>query len=125
MMHARSSRRRSSDRDFEEENGESLSLLEIFLSTLTDRIARSALLRVRRGAEDAVTWTVRQLVLGWVTAAILMAGIALLLFAGVKGLEALQCPPWLAYLSAGTLAVLIAGTLWRVVLTPGDEEDGD
>ena len=72
-----------------------------------------------------MTWTVRRMVLGGLTVAMLMAGIALLLFAGVKGLEAVQCPPWLAYLSAGALAVLLGGILWRVALTPGEDEDVD
>lgn len=124
MLHSRSRRRRASSREeFEPENGHVPTLLEIFLSYLTERVARSAIFRVRQGAREVVTWTLRQAMAGGVTAAVLTLGIALLLVAGIKGLEAAHCPSWVAYLSAGAVAIAGSLALMRSVLDPPENDD--
>src|SRR6185295_141560 len=124
MMHSRSRRRRASEREeFEPENGHVPSLLEIFLSYLTERVARSAVLRFRHGAREVVTWTLRQAMAGGVTAAVLALGIALLLLAGINGLEAAHCPSWVAYLAAGSIAVAGSLALMKSVLDPPEDDD--
>jgi hypothetical protein len=119
MMRSRSSRRTPS----EPENGDGPTVLEALLNGFTDAIARSALVRIRSETRRLVTWTLRQALLSWTSAAILAVGIVLLLLAGVKGLEAAGCPSWVAYLSAGAAAVLAALGLMRNVLAPRDEDD--
>lgn len=124
-MHSRSRRRRASARDYEPENGHVPSLLEIFLNYLTERVARSAISRFRHGAQEVVTWTLRQAMAGGVTAAVLSLGIAFLLLAGIKGLEAAHCPSWVAYLSGGAVAVAGSLLLMRSVLNPPEEDDDE
>jgi hypothetical protein len=117
MMNSRTQHRRGSTRHAVNGNGASPSILEIITNYLTDRLARSAMRRVKRGVHEVVRWTVLQLILGWIGAAIMTGGILLLLGSGVKGLEALRCPIWLAYLLIGVFAILVAlwtmrGILW-------------
>jgi len=123
MSYRRSSRRRSESDLDDFENGEAPSLLERFLDFLTERVARSAVVRFRRGAREAVTWTLHQILVGVVTAAVLTIGIVLLLIAGVKGLEAANCPTWVAYLSAGVLALVVGIWAQHSVLAADDEDD--
>jgi hypothetical protein len=125
MMHSRSRRRRASGHEEEARNGSAPSLIEIFLNYLTERIARSAILRFRHGAQEVVTWTLQQALAGAVTAVVLSLGIALVLVAGVKGLEAAHCPSWAAYLSAGVAAVGAALLLLRGVLARPAEDDDE
>ena len=124
MMNPRTRRRRESARNVED-NGASPSVLEILANYLSDRIARSAMLRVKHGIHEIVRWTVLRLIMGWIGAATLTGGILLLLGAGVKGLEALHCPLWLAYLSTGALAILVALAAMRGILLPKEEKEDD
>ena len=121
----RRSSRRVSDREDPPENGDDRPILETLIDGLTDLVARSAMIRIRTGARRLVTWTLRQALLGWISAAILTVGMVLLLIAGVKGLETAGCPPWVAYLSAGAAAVIAALGLMKGVLAPVEEEDDD
>jgi len=122
MMRSRSSRR-SHGREEAPENGEAPTILEALFDSFTDLVARSALIRLRSGTRRLVNWTLRQALLGWVTAAVLTVGMVLLLIAGVKGLETAGCPSWVAYLSAGAAAVIAALGMMRSVLAPPDEDD--
>ena len=124
-MNTRTQHRRGSTRHAENGNGASPSILEIIANYVTNRLARSAMRRVKRGVHEVVHWTVLQLIVGSIGAAIMIGGILLLLGSGVKGLEALHCPPWLAYLSTGVVAILIS--LWgmRGILWPKAENTGD
>jgi len=121
-MHRRSSRRATEEEDFAE-NGDSPSFLQVLLDTLTDLIARSALVRLRQGTRRLVKWSLRQALLAWVTAAVLTVGLVLLLIAGVKGLQAAGCPSWVAYLSSGAAAVIAALGMMRGVLAPDPEDE--
>jgi len=125
MMNSRTQGRRRSARQAGSDNGASPSILEIVANYLTDRLARSAMRRVNRGIHEAVRWTVLQLILGWIGAAILTGGILLLLGSGVRGLEALHCPSWLAYLSTGVFALLAALLALRGILWPRETEEDD
>ena len=125
MRNSQAYRRRASARDAMNGNGAAPSVLEMLVSTLTEGAARSALRHVNRGVHEAVRWTVLRLILGWVGAAILTGGILLLLGAGVKGLEALHCPLWLACLSTGVFAILVALVAMKGILWPREEEEGD
>jgi hypothetical protein len=124
MINTRTHGRRASTRLGKNENGAAPSVFEILASHLPDWIARSAVLRAKRGARDVVRWTVLRLVLGWIGAAVATGGIFLLLGAGVKGLEALHCPPWLAWLLPGVFALLVALGAMKSILWPR-EEAGD
>jgi hypothetical protein len=124
MMRSRSSRR-ASGHDDDAGNGDAPTILETLLDSVTDLVARSAMIRLRNGTRRLVTWSLRQAMLGWTTAAILTVGLVLLLVAGVKGLEAAGCPSWVAYLSAGAAAVIAALGLMRGLLVPRDDEDDD
>jgi hypothetical protein len=125
MINTGTHHRRASTRPGKNENGASPSVLEILSSHLPDWIARSAIRRAKRGARDVVRWTVLRLVLGWIGAAVATGGILLLLGAGVKGLEALHCPLWLAWLLTGVFAILVALAAMKGILWPRDEEAGD
>ncbi|HLF93540.1 MAG TPA: hypothetical protein VJB14_08760 [Planctomycetota bacterium] len=125
MRTSQTYRRRASARDAVNGNGAAPSVLEMLVRHLTEGVARSALRRVDRGVHEAVRWTVLRLILGWIGAAILTGAILLLLGAGVKGLEALHCPLWLAYLSTGVLAILIALVALKGILWPREEEEAD
>jgi len=122
MMNARTQRRRVSARHAGNGHGASPSILEILVNYLTDRLARSAMRRVKRGAQEVVRWTVLRLILGWIGATIMAAGILLLLGAGVNGLEALHCPVWLACLSTSAFAILVALGALRRILWPKEED---
>jgi hypothetical protein len=121
-MHRRASRRATEEEDFPE-NGDTPSILQGFIDILTDLVARSAILRLRRGTRRLVKWSLRQALLAWVTAAVLTVGMVLLLIAGVKGLQAAGCPSWVAYLSSGAAAVLAALGMMRGVLARDPEDD--
>ena len=125
MMDYRAHRRHASTRDAEDNNGASPSILESLVRYLTDRVARSAMRRVKHGVHEVVRWTVLRLVMGWIGAAVMTGGILLLLGAGVKGLESLHCPLWLAYLSIGVLAILVALVAMKGILWPKEEEEYD
>ena len=125
MINTGTHHRRASTRPGINGNGDSPSVLENLVTFLTDGIARSAIRRAKRGARDVVRWTVVRLVLGWIGAAVATGGILLLLGAGVKGLEALRCPLWLAYLLTGVSAILVALAAMKGILWPRDEEAGD
>ena len=122
MMNSRTYRRRAAARHAEHRNGAHLSLLETIASYFTERVADSAMQRVEDGAREIVRKSVLQLAMGWIGAAIMTGGLVLLLGAGVKGLEALSCPLWLAYLSTGILAVLVALVTMRGIFWPKEEE---
>jgi hypothetical protein len=124
MINSSTHRRRASARPGKGENGASPSVLEILLNHLTDGMARAAVRRAKRGARDVVRWTVLRLVLGWIGAAIATGGVLLVLGAGVKGLEALHCPLWLAWLLPGVFAILVALAAMKTILWPR-EEAGD
>lgn len=124
-MNTRTQHRRGSTRHAENGNGASPSILEIIANYLTDRLARSAMRRVKRGVHEVVRWTVLQLILGWIGAAVATGGIFLLLGAGVRGLEALHWPLWLAYLSTGVFALLVALLAMRGILWPQELEQDD
>ena len=120
MTSPRMHRRRSS-RDLDDDE-EAPTLLEVFINSFTDRLARSAVERVRRGVQDIVQWTTRRLIACWIGTAVLIAGILLVLFAGVKGLEALNWPLWVACLSMGMLALAVALLVLRGA-KPLDRDD--
>ena len=118
--------RRRSTRDWEEaSNGREPSLLGTFIGYITDRMARSAMKRVRRGTRDVVRWTVPRLIGGWIGASLISGGIFFTLGAGLKGLEALRCPVWLAYLCTGFFAILVALVSLKGLLWPGAERGED
>jgi hypothetical protein len=125
MMHSRTHRRRASARNGEIENGAAPSILETFLNYFTDRVARSAMLRMRHGAQEVVRWTVLRLILGWTAAAFMTASLLLLLGAGVRGLEALHCSTWLAYLLIGVFALLSALVAMKGILWPRERREDD
>jgi hypothetical protein len=125
MMNSRTHRRRAWARHVKDENGASSSVLEILMNYLTDRVARSAILHVKQGVHEVVRWTVLRVIMGWIGAAIMTGGILLLLVAGVKGLEALHCPLWLACLSTGIFAILIVLVAMRGILWPNEDEEND
>lgn len=124
-MNLHAHRRRAASRSGDGGNGAASSILETLLDYLTDRIARSAMRRVNRGVHEVVRWTVLRMVLGWVGAALLTGGVLLLLGAAVKGLEALQCPLWLALLSTGLLALLVSLLAMKDLLWPGEALEDD
>ena len=125
MLNSRTYHRRASARPMNDDTGASPSILESLVSTLTDYLARSALRRVTHGVHEIVRQTVLQLTLGWIGAAGLTGGVFLLLGAGVKGLEALRWPLWLACLSVGAFAVLVALLTMKGILWPRKREEGD
>jgi hypothetical protein len=115
--------RRASEREELPEDGDAPSILETLVDDLTNLLARSALLRIRHGARRLVKWSLRQALLGWVSAAVLTVGMVLLLIAGVKGLEAAGCPSWVACLASGAAAVLAALGMMRGLLAPRDGDE--
>lgn len=125
MINTATHRRRASSRHGKDQNGAPPSVFETLLSHLSDWVARTAMRRVKRGAREVVRWTVLRCVLGWVGGVVMTGGILLLLMAGLKGLEALHCPLWLAYLSTGVVAILIALVAMKGILWPRDAESGD
>lgn len=121
MYNSRTHRRSAAGLDEGEEPVASPSMLELLFSYLSDGVARSAMRRVNRGVRQVVHWTLPRVIAAWIGAAILTGGILLLLGAGVKGLEALQCPLWLSYLLTGAAAVLIALVAMKGILWPKSE----
>lgn len=89
-------------------NGAHPSVLETLARNLSHRVVRSATLGMKQGVRGAVRWTALRLILGWLGIATLTGGLVMLFAGGVKGLEALHFPLWLALLSNGVLAVLVA-----------------
>jgi len=113
-------RRRSAPRDWDEVEEEP-SILEFVLSSVTDTLTHSVLGRIKDGAERIIHGAVRRLATAWVGVAVLVAGIVLCLFAGVKGLEALNCPLWLSYLAMGVIALVAALVILKPLLSRDDE----
>lgn len=124
-MNSKTQHRRASDRHGENGTGAAPSVIEILVNTLTDRIARSAMLRMKRGVHDTVRWTALRLILGGTGAALLSGGLLLLLGAGVLGLQALQCPLWLAFLLTGVFTLLIALVAMKGILWPKERDRKD
>src|SRR5262245_40392253 len=114
-------RRTVHEDDYEEENGSSPTLLEVVLESFVDPVVKSTVVRLKGGVRTAVEWTVQRLIAGGVVAGILIAGIVLVLAAGVKGLEALHCPLWLCYLSMGVVAVIGALLFLKRILARIDD----
>lgn len=123
MTSSRTHRRRSSSRDWDDDDAPTL--LEVVIGSFTDRLARSAMDRVRRGTRQIVEWTTNRLIACWIGTAVMMAGVVLVLFAGVKGLQALECPLWLASLSMGVLALTVALLVLRGKMPPDPYDDMD
>lgn len=117
--------RRAATRNGNDSNGTWPSVLEILVQNLAARVTQSATLRLKRGVHDVVQWSVLRLLLGAIGAAILIGGLVLLLGAGVKGLEALRCPPWLAWLSTGLFAILVALVAVKGILWPRKVREDD
>jgi TRAP-type C4-dicarboxylate transport system permease small subunit len=118
----RSRRRRSADAEVDNHE-EMPTLLEIVIESVLDPVMKSTVGRLKSGVRTAVDWTVQRLIAGGVVAGILIAGILLVLAAGVKGLEALHCPVWLCYLSMGVVAVVAALLLLKQILSTEPEDD--
>jgi hypothetical protein len=114
-------RRRSAARDWDDDPEEEPSILEFVLSSVTDTLTHSVLGRIKDGAERIIHGAVRRLATAWVGVAVLVAGIVLCLFAGVKGLEALNCPLWLSYLAMGVIALVAALVILKPLLSRDDE----
>jgi TRAP-type C4-dicarboxylate transport system permease small subunit len=120
----RSRRRRVSDEDFDDDDDERTpTIVEIVLGSVLDPVVKSTVYRLKSGVQTAVDWTVQRLIAGGVVAGILIAGLVLVLVAGVKGLEALRCPLWLCYFTMGVVAVIAALLLLKRVLAR--EQDGE
>ena len=117
--------RRATTRNGDASNGDYPSVLDVLLQNLAARVTQSATSRVKRGVHDVVQWSVLRLILGGIGAAIMIGGLILVLGAGVKGLEALRCPSWLAWLSTGALAILVALVAMRGILWPRNVREGD
>ena len=101
----RQRRRRRVEEEFDDDE-EMPTLVEIILESVLDPVVKSTVGRLKSGVRTAVDWTVQRLIAGGVVAGILIAGMVLVLAAGVKGLEALRCPVWLSYLSMGVVAII-------------------
>jgi len=119
----RARRRRAVEEEFD--NDEMPSLVEFVVQTVLDPVVRSTVGQLKRGVRTAVDWTIQRLVAGGVVTGILIAGIILVLIAGVKGLEALRCPIWLCYLSMGVVAVIGALLILKRILPREPEDDFD
>ncbi len=117
--------RRGPTRNGDDSNGGYPTVLEILVKNLAARVTQSATLRVKRSVHEVVQWSVLRLILGGIGAAIMIGGLILILGAGVKGLEALRCPPWLAWLSTGLLAILVALVAMRGILWPRNVREDD
>jgi len=121
-MPQRTHRRRSTPRDWDDAEEEEPSILEFVLSSVTDTLTHSVLGRIKDGAERIVQGALRRAASAWVGAGVLIAGIVLCLFAGVKGLEALNCPIWLSYLAMGVVALAAALVILKPLL-PSHRDD--
>jgi len=120
-MPQRTHRRRSAPRDWDDDAEEEPSILEFVLSSVTDTLTHSVLGRIKHGAEQIVQGAVRRAASAWIAATVLAAGIIFCLFAGVKGLEALNCPLWLAYMAMGVVALGGALVVLKPLFTREDE----
>jgi TRAP-type C4-dicarboxylate transport system permease small subunit len=118
----RARRRRRIEEDFEDDEP---TLLEFVLQTVLDPMVKSTVGRLRGGVQTAVDWTVQRLITGGVIAGILIAGLVLVLLAGVKGLQALSCPLWLSYLSMGVVALIAALLVLKRLLAPPRDDGVD
>ena len=116
----RAHRRRHVEEDFEDDEP---TLLEFVLESVLDPVVNSTIGRLKSGVRTAVDWTVQRLIAGGVVAGTLIAGLVLVLFAGVKGLEALHCPLWLSYLSMGVVAIIGALLVLKRLLS-STRDDG-
>jgi TRAP-type C4-dicarboxylate transport system permease small subunit len=119
----RAHKRRAVEEEFDDD--ETPSFVEFVVQTVLDPVVRSTVGQLKRGVRTAVEWTVQRLVAGGVVTGILIAGIILVLLAGVKGLEALRCPLWLCYLSMGVVAVIGALLLLKRLLSPASDDEVD
>jgi|SRR6185369_3606821 len=117
----RTHRRRAVEEEFDHD--EMPSILEFVVQSVLDPLVKSTVGQLKRGVRTAVEWTVQRLVAGGVVTGVLIAGIILVLIAGVKGLEAIHCPVWLCYLSMGVVAVIGALLLLKQMLPPEPEDD--
>jgi len=116
-------RRRYVHEDYE--NGTDPTLVEVVIGSFVDPVVKSAVGRLKGGVRTAVDWTIQRMVAGGVVTGILIAGLILVLVAGVKGLEALRCPLWLCYLSMGVVAVGAALLLLKRILSRPPDDDLD
>lgn len=123
-MHRRVHRRRATPRDWAKDD-DAPTLFEFIFSSMTDTLTHSILGRVRERVDRMVQWTARRAVAVWIGTSVLMAGILLVLFAGVKGLQALNCPLWLAYLTMGVAALAAALLILRPLLSRQRDEFAD
>jgi len=121
MVNSRTHRRRASVRRAPEDNGDSPSLVHLFLDHMTDRFAGAAMRRINHTVHEVVRGTILRLILAAVGTALLSGGAALLLTAGVKGLEALHCPLWLACLLTGIFTVIAGVVAIQGILWPREE----
>jgi len=120
----RARRRRRVEEEFDDDE-EMPTLLEILLESVLDPVMKSTVGRLKTGVRTAVDWTVQRLIAGGVVTGILIAGMILVLFAGVKGLEAMRCPVWLSYLSMGVVAIIGALLLLKRMMPPEQDDDLD
>jgi hypothetical protein len=118
MMNSRAARRRAAVRHTEGANGNASSFLRTLAGYWTDRLAHAAMKRVNRGVHEIVRRSILHLVLGWIGTVIVAGGFALLLAAGVTGLEALHYPPWLAFLVTGVLSVAVGVVAMKGIIWP-------
>ena len=121
MAH-RTHRRRSMPQDWDDDVEEQPNILEFVLRSVTDTVTHSILGRLKDGVERLVHWGIRRAAMAWIGATVLIAGIVLCLIAGLKGLQALNCPPWLSYLAMGIVALAGALVLLKPLLSSRDEE---
>jgi len=117
-------RRRAVEEDFDDDDVEMPTLVEFIIQSVLDPVVKSTVGQLKRGVRTAVEWTVQRMIAGGVVTGVLIAGIILVLVAGVKGLEALHCPLWLSYLSMGVVAVVGALLiLKRLLPAPPDDDE--
>jgi hypothetical protein len=124
-MPQRMHRRRSTPRDWDAEAEGEPTVLEYILGSVTDTLTHSVLGRLKDGVDRIVHWSARRMVAAWTGATVLMAGIVLCLFGGVKGLEALKCPLWLAYLAMGIVALTAALVILKPLLSSPRDDPWD
>jgi len=115
-------RRRVVEDDFEDDEP---TLVEFILQSVLDPVVGSTVGRLKGAVRTAVDWTIRRFLAGGVVTALLIAGLVLLLLAGVKGLEALRCPLWLSYLTMGIVALIVALLLLKRILSRLSDDELD
>lgn len=114
-------RRRPVEEDYYQDDDPTL--VEVVLQSFVEPVVKSAVLQLKRGVRSAVQWTAQRMIAGGVVTGMLIAGLILVLLAGVKGLEALGCPLWLSYLSLGVVSVIGALLLLKRILDGRPEDD--